>query len=59
MASDTDTEAAIQFYLEKLGYSELKTKQTRVVREFLGGKDVFGALATFVLKCLTSRDNLL
>ena len=42
----SNTEAAIQCSLEKLGYSELKTEQERVVREFLGSRDVFEALLT-------------
>ena len=42
----SDTEAAIRFSLEKLGYSELKAEQERVVKAFLSGKDVFGALPT-------------
>ena len=45
-AMASDTEAAIRFSLEKLGYSELKVEQERVVKAFLSGKDVFGALPT-------------
>ena len=45
-AMASDIEAVIQFSLEKLGYSELKAEQERVVKEFLSGKDVFGALPT-------------
>ena len=47
-AMASDIEAAIQFSLEKLGYSELRAEQERVVKEFLSGKesDVFGALPT-------------
>ena len=42
----SDIEVAIQFSLEKLGYSELKAEQESVMKEFLSGKDVFGALPT-------------
>ena len=48
----SDIEAAIQFSLEKLGYSELKAEQERVMKEFLSGKDVFGALPTCYGKSL-------
>ena len=44
-AMASDIEAAIQFSF-KLGYSELKAEQERVVKVFLSGKDVFGALPT-------------
>ena len=42
-AMASDIEAVIQF---SLGYSELKAEQERVVKAFLSGKDVFGALPT-------------
>ena len=32
---------AIKFFVDKLGYESLKPEQETVVREFLGGKNVF------------------
>ena len=43
--ANTSVQRALKFSVDRLGYESLKPEQ-ETVREFLSGKDVFGALPT-------------
>ena len=49
-----DVDSAIVQAARKLGYGEVKSEQSRVIREIVAGNDVFVALPRFVaLPCGT------